>query len=359
MMLPYTPLHYLLFNGSTPPFAALVMTSGNLSEEPIATGNEEARQRLNVLADAFLMHDRDIHTRCDDSVARIFDGKAYPLRRSRGYAPDSISLPIDIPSILATGPELKNTFCLTRDRYAFPSHHIGDMENYETLKSFEEGINQFERLFRIKPQAIAYDMHPNYLSTRYALERAERENLPAIGVQHHHAHIAACMADNGMDGSHPVIGAAFDGTGYGEDGAIWGGEFTGCGLHRGTNENTIWITFRCPEGMLRSNARRARRLPCCGRWELNGRMTSLPSRISAFEDRLALRIQLERRLNTPQTSSMGRLVRCGCCPLREYGKGSIMKPRQRSSSRQSLNKTETGSYQFRNPGREGELPPGH
>ncbi len=225
VMLPYTPLHALIFNDSRPSLAALVMTSANLSEEPIATDNEEARERLSVLADAFLMHNRDIHTRCDDSVVRIFDKQVYLLRRSRGYAPDSLQLPFEVPPLLATGPELKNTFCLTRDRYAFLSHHIGDMENYETLRSFQDGIALFEGLFRIQPEAIAYDLHPNYLTSRYALERAERENLAAFPVQHHHAHIAAGMADNSMDGSHPVIGVAFDGTGYGQDGAIWGGEF--------------------------------------------------------------------------------------------------------------------------------------
>jgi hydrogenase maturation protein HypF len=232
VMLPYTPLHYLLFASpdrspvryDLPP---LVMTSGNLSEEPIATDNAEARQRLGRLADAFLMHNRPIHTRCDDAVVRCQPEKAsiYPLRRSRGYAPDPLRLPFDLPPLLATGAELKNTFCLTRERYAFLSHHIGDLENYETLQSFEDGIRHFERLFRIAPQLIAYDLHPDYLATRYALERACQEDLPAVGVQHHHAHIAAGMADNGLSGEQPVLGVALDGTGYGPDGAIWGGEF--------------------------------------------------------------------------------------------------------------------------------------
>lgn len=240
VMLPYTPLHYLLFAdpqkpGITFDMPPLVMTSGNLSEEPICTQNEEARQRLVSLADAFLMHDRDIHTRCDDSVLRLFpwvrgenpakQQPVYPIRRSRGYAPDSIALPWAVDPLLASGAELKNTFCLARQNYAFLSHHIGDLENYETLQAFEQGIAHYERLFRIKPEAIAYDLHPDYLSTRYALARAEREHLPLIGVQHHHAHIAACMAEHGLDGGQPVIGVALDGTGYGEDDAIWGGEF--------------------------------------------------------------------------------------------------------------------------------------
>ena len=232
VMLPYTPLHYLLFadpdqSSLTYDLPPLVMTSGNLSEEPIATGNAEARQRLSALADGFLMHDRHIHTRCDDSVVRSQpqSGHIYPLRRARGYAPDPLRLPLELPPLLATGAELKNTFCLTRQRYAFLSHHIGDLENYETLQSFEQGIAHYERLFRIHPERIAYDLHPDYLATRYALDRACREDLPAVGVQHHHAHIAAGMADNGLDGTSPVIGVALDGTGYGPDDAIWGGEF--------------------------------------------------------------------------------------------------------------------------------------
>ena len=238
VMLPYTPLHYLLLEREPGFPNALVMTSGNLSEEPIATGNDEARQRLGELADAFLMHDRDIHTRCDDSVFRIFNleplevdssnsdrqPSEIPLRRARGYAPNPVQLRWDMPPLLATGSELKNTFCLTREKYAFISHHIGDLENYETLRAFEDGIRHYERLFRIEPQAIAYDLHPDYLATRYALERADGESLPAIGVQHHHAHLAACLAENEHPGDRPVIGLSLDGTGFGEDGAIWGGE---------------------------------------------------------------------------------------------------------------------------------------
>ncbi len=240
VMLPYTPLHYLLFSLDGPAgsdLPPLVMTSGNLSEEPIAVGNDEARQRLSALADALLMHNRPIRTRCDDSVLRLpdFDDPqerrpaAVHLRRSRGYAPFPVRLPWETPPILAVGAELKNAFCLTRGGYAFFSHHIGDLENYETLRSFEEGTQHFERLFRARPEALAYDLHPDYLSTRYALERAGREGLPAAGVQHHHAHIAACLAEHGIEFEpgkrEAVIGISFDGTGYGDDGAIWGGEF--------------------------------------------------------------------------------------------------------------------------------------
>ena len=321
VMLPYTPLHYLLQNSDNQALSALVMTSGNLSEEPIATANNEAIERLSPLADAFLMHNRDIHVRCDDSVVRVIDdqdsespGRLIPkpflppyfLRRSRGYAPDSVQLPFEAPSILATGPELKNTFCLTRERYAFLSHHIGDMENYETLRSFEEGVTHFERLFRIQPEAIVYDLHPNYLSTRYALERAQRENLPAIGVQHHHAHIAACMADNGLDGERPVIGVAFDGTGYGEDGAIWGGEFL-VADYAGCERKFHLAYFPLPGGdaAIKRPARTA--LALLWALGLDWDQSLPPCSNLCYEERLALRMQLEKNLNTVPTSSLGRL----------------------------------------------------
>lgn len=225
IMLPYTPLHHLLLEPTADFCTALVMTSGNLSEEPIATDNEEARRRLANLADAFLMHNRTIQTRTDDSVVRIFQGSLMSIRRSRGYAPQPLNLPWNAPQLLAAGAELKNTFCLTRDRYAFLSHHIGDLENYETLTAFEQGVQHFERLFRIRPQALACDLHPNYLATRYAQARAESENLPLIAVQHHHAHIAACMAEHQLPVGEAIIGVSLDGTGYGTDGNIWGGEF--------------------------------------------------------------------------------------------------------------------------------------
>jgi len=223
VMLPYTPLHALLFgdNPEDPPvFTALVMTSGNLSEEPIVTSNEEALQRLGSVADAFLLHNRRIHMREDDSVVRVFHGKERTLRRSRGYVPAVIDLGAPLVEILACGSELKNTFCLTRGRYAIVSQHIGNLENYETLEFFEETLANLKRLFRVEPKVMAYDLHPRYLSTQYAFEQA---GLRRVGVQHHHAHIASCMAENGLN--EKVIGVAFDGTGYGTDGQIWGGEF--------------------------------------------------------------------------------------------------------------------------------------
>jgi hydrogenase maturation protein HypF len=222
IMLPYTPLHHLLLEALGRP---LVLTSGNVSDEPIAYRDGDALGRLAGIADAFLTHDRAIHIRTDDSVARAVGGRPTLIRRSRGYVPEPVTVRGGFPRpVLACGAELKNTFCLAKERRAFVSHHIGDLENAETLRSFTEGIAHFSRLFDITPKVVAYDLHPEYLSTKYALDL---EGVDLVGVQHHHAHIASCLADNGIDRStdRPVIGVAFDGTGYGTDGTIWGGEF--------------------------------------------------------------------------------------------------------------------------------------
>jgi hydrogenase maturation protein HypF len=216
-MLPYTPLHHLLLAEVGRP---IVLTSGNVSDEPIAYLDDEARERLGGIADWFLTHDRPIHVRADDSVVRAFGGRELPLRRSRGFAPQPLGLPWPFPRhVLACGAELKHTFCLAKGGHAFLSHHIGDLENYETYRSFTEGVEHFRRLFAVEPVVVAHDLHPEYLSTKYALEL---EGVEPEGVQHHHAHVAACLADNGEPG--PVIGVAFDGLGYGTDGTIWGGE---------------------------------------------------------------------------------------------------------------------------------------
>jgi hydrogenase maturation protein HypF len=217
VMLPYTPLHHLLLEAVGGP---IVLTSGNLSDEPIAYRDEDAFAQLAGIADAFLTHDRAIHIRTDDSVVRVVRGRGMLIRRSRGHVPEPVTVPARFPRpVLACGAELKNTFCLAKDYRAFVSHHIGDLENAATLRSFTEGIGHFGRLFGIEPEVVAYDLHPEYLSTKYALDL----DLDTCGVQHHHAHIASCLADNGHDG--PVIGVAFDGTGYGTDGTLWGGEF--------------------------------------------------------------------------------------------------------------------------------------
>jgi hydrogenase maturation protein HypF len=218
IMLPYTPLHHLLLGEVGRP---IVLTSGNVSDEPIAYVDADALARLAGIADAFLTHDRAIHIRTDDSVVRPLRGRETLLRRSRGYAPEPLRLAARLPRpVLACGAELKNTFCLATEDRAFVSHHIGDLENFETLRSFTEGIDHFRRLFDTEPEVVAYDLHPEYLSTKYALDLG---GVDLVGVQHHHAHIASCLADNGEEG--PVIGVAFDGTGFGGDGTIWGGEF--------------------------------------------------------------------------------------------------------------------------------------
>lgn len=217
VMLPYTPLHYLLLEQD---FLALVMTSANRSDEPIAYLDEESRTRLAGIADVFLSHDRPIHTRADDSVARILNGRALLLRRSRGYVPRAVQLPGEQLPMLAVGAELKNTICFTRGDRAFPSQHLGDLQNLETHAAFTTAIAQLRELLEVTPVAVAHDLHPDYLSTRYALEEC---GLPAVGVQHHHAHLASCLAEHGHE--QPAIGVIFDGLGFGGDGTLWGGEF--------------------------------------------------------------------------------------------------------------------------------------
>jgi hydrogenase maturation protein HypF len=225
VMLPYTPLHLLLMREVGGP---LVMTSGNLSEEPLAVDNDEARQRLAHIADAWLLHDRPIHMPCDDSVVATVVGpeEEVPqiIRRARGYAPAPLALPMDGPQVLAVGPEMKATVCLARDRLAFPSQHIGDLDNAETYEHFLRVVAQFEELFSVSPEVIAHDLHPDFAGTHYARERAAREGQALVPVQHHHAHALACLLEHGLLGE-PALAVVLDGTGYGTDGRIWGGEW--------------------------------------------------------------------------------------------------------------------------------------
>lgn len=218
VMLPYTPLHILLMDTD---IDCLVMTSANISETPIISSNAEALAELAGVADGFLLHDREIVTKCDDSLIRIYNGRDYPLRRSRGYVPYPVSVPVE-HMLLACGAEQKASFCLSKRSHAFPSQHMGDLKNAQTLDNWERQIEHFSALYDIEPAAIACDMHPDYLSTAYAEERAERDAVPLLRVQHHHAHMAACMADNGLEGD--CLGLIWDGTGYGSDGRIWGAE---------------------------------------------------------------------------------------------------------------------------------------
>jgi hydrogenase maturation protein HypF len=305
VMLPYTPLHYLLFSDSPQmpsEWAALVMTSGNLSEEPIVVSNDEAMGRLGGVADWFLLHNRDIATRVDDSVVRTFEGREQALRRSRGFVPQTIDLGIEMEEVLAFGGELKNTFCLTKGRYAIVSQHIGDLENLETMIFFEETLAGLKRLFRVMPRAAAHDLHPNYMSTRMAMACGIERR---IGVQHHHAHIASCMAENHLRGR--VLGVALDGTGFGIDGKIWGGEFLVAefaGFTRRAHLRNVLLpggdaAVRQPWRMALSYLR-----------DTFGRQ--MPGGLACFEriDERQLGLvdtMLARRIQTVETSSCGRL----------------------------------------------------
>ena len=287
LMLPYTPLHHLLMED----FDALVMTRANLSDDPILKDNEEAVRRLQGIADGFLLHNRDITTRCDDSLLRVFRGKTYPLRRSRGYAPQPLLLPRPAASVLACGAEQKASFCLSREDQVFPAQHIGDLKNISTLTHYEHQIAHFEALFGIAPMALACDLHPDYLSTRYAEARAKGEQLPLVRVQHHHAHMVSCMADNGLEGR--CIGLIWDGTGYGTDGTIWGGECL-AGSAEGFERPGSIRPIPLPGGDL-----------CTGQI---GRVAHALRWASGLEDGSSpLSRQLNANLNCPVSSGMGRL----------------------------------------------------
>jgi len=299
LMLPYTPLHHLLLTAFGGP---LVMTSGNLADEPICTENAEALARLGGIADAFLLHDRAIRSRYDDSVVRVVAGLVEPVRRARGFAPHPIALPFESDThILAAGPEQKNTFTLLKAGYAFVSQHIGDLENAETLASFEDTVALYERLFRIEPHIIAHDLHPEYLSTKWALE----SDLPKVGVQHHHAHVVSVTAEHGV--TERVIGVAFDGTGYGEDGRIWGGEIL-LADWRGY-ERAAHLRYVPMPGGAAAVKRPARMavgtLAALGLLEHPG-AAALRARLAEDEERTLLAM-IANELNCPLTSSMGRL----------------------------------------------------
>jgi hydrogenase maturation protein HypF len=307
MMLAYTPLHHLLLHDMGAP---LVMTSGNRSDEPIAYQDEEALARLGDIADYFLAHNRPIHMRCDDSVARIVAGAPYLTRRSRGYAPAPLTTVEPFSRhILACGGELKNTFCLAKEQHAFLSHHIGDLENYETNCSFQEGIAHYCGLFDVQPQLVAYDLHPEYLSTKYARE-LEEQGLSAIGVQHHHAHIASCLADNERPIGERVIGVALDGTGYGTDGTIWGGEFFAGSIQAGFARRAHLALVPLPGG--EAAIRQPWRIAVGQLIALYGEAETLALPLAPVQEagvrqvRLIARM-LEGNINTPRTSSAGRL----------------------------------------------------
>jgi hydrogenase maturation protein HypF len=303
VMIPYTPLHHLIMREIGLP---LVMTSGNISEEPIAGQNKEALRKLGGIADYFVLHNRDVHSTYDDSVTMVVDKSPQLIRRARGYAPYPIHLDFNAPQLLACGAEEKNTFCLTRDNHAFISQHIGDMENIDTMEHYVRTVELYKQLFRIRPEAIAHDMHPEYLPTKYALEESVKLNLRAIPIQHHHAHIVSCLADNGEQG--PVIGVAFDGTGYGTDGKIWGGEFlvADCTVFERAGQ-LEYLPLPGGSAAIKKPSRTALgyMLALLGSSTFDSRLDFL-NEIGRDETDFVSR-QVETGLNSPFTSSMGRL----------------------------------------------------
>lgn len=313
VMLPYSPLHYLLFSND---LDVLVMTSGNFSNEPIIKDNDEALEKLAHLADSFLLHDREIFVQCDDSVVRISDlgfrnsdfapllptsYSLLPFRRSRGYAPFPVELPFKVPHILAVGGELKATFCLTKENFAFISQHIGDMENLETLRAFENASEQMKRLFRVEPEIVVGDLHPNYLSSNWA--RKTYQNF--VAVQHHHAHIASVMVENGVK-DEKVIGFAFDGTGYGLDGKIWGGEVF-CGDYANFERLTHLRYFPLAGGDASVKNVYRMALSVLREAEVEWTEDLAPVSFCSETERKILSKQLENNLNVVHTSSFGRL----------------------------------------------------
>jgi hydrogenase maturation protein HypF len=298
VMLPYTPLHHLLLAKD---FLALVMTSGNLCDEPIAYRDDEARARLGTIADAFLSHDRPIHTRADDSVARVLGDRALLLRRSRGYVPRAVTLPGAQVPLLAVGAELKSTICLTRGDRAFLSQHLGDLQNFEVYNAFRGAIGQLQELLETIPQAVAHDLHPDYLATRYAVEE---RGLPTVAVQHHHAHLASCLAENGW--TRPAIGVVFDGLGYGTDGTLWGGEFL-VGDLQGFERAGHFRYTPLPGGDLA--ARQPWRMALSHLVAAYGdELPALACLATVPAEELALvRQALDRGVNAPLASSCGRL----------------------------------------------------
>jgi hydrogenase maturation protein HypF len=308
LMLPYAPLHHLLLDDLAELGAgAIVLTSGNVSDEPIAFRDRDARQRLAGIADATLIHDRPIETRTDDSLVRAVsvrgDRRPSMLRRSRGYVPASIDLPFAAPRpLLACGGQLKATFCLARGRRAWVSHHIGDLQHYPALLAYRQGIEHFERLFALRPELIAYDLHPGYSSTAYALER---EGCEATGVQHHHAHLAACLAEHGVEG--PAIGAIYDGSGYGTDGTVWGGEVL-VGDLAGFERFASLRRVRMPGGA--AAIHEPWRMACSWLASAYGEGAALPVALAGDVDAARWRQVSGIAASTavsPETSSMGRL----------------------------------------------------
>jgi len=303
MFLPYSPLQHLLFASGQ--VKALVMTSANLSDEPIAIDNDEALLRLGEIADAFLMHDREILQRCDDSVAALVDGVPQLIRRARGFVPLAVGLPIDAPPLLAVGGHLKDVFALARGRFVYQSQHLGDLENLTGLEFFEESLEHLMRTFEIEPLTVVHDLHPGYLSTEWAKRWAREKGLDALAVQHHHAHVAGCMAEHGLNGA--AIGLALDGTGYGTDGRIWGGEVL-IGRLDGFERfaHLEYVPMPGGDAAVRESWRMALGELHAAGFEVGS--SEMRELLGAKEkDVRVLRQMIERGLNSPLTSSCGRL----------------------------------------------------
>jgi hydrogenase maturation protein HypF len=308
LFLPYAPLQHLLFASGQ--VKALVMTSANLSEEPIAIDNDEARERLGGIADAFLMHDREILQRCDDSVAAVVDGAPQLLRRARGFVPLGVGLPIDCPPLLAVGGHLKNVFALARGRFAYQSQHLGDLETLTGLEFFKESLNHLMRTFQIEPETVVHDLHPGYLSTSWAKEWARERGIRLIGVQHHHAHVAGCMAEHGLTG--PAIGLALDGTGYGIDGKIWGGEVMIARLDGASPEefgrwaHLEYVPMPGGDAAVKEPWRMALGALHAADFDVESEQIVKLLGAQASEVHVMKRM-IEREINSPMTSSLGRL----------------------------------------------------
>jgi hydrogenase maturation protein HypF len=302
VFLPYAPLQHLLFADGR--LRALVMTSANLSEEPIAIDNDEALARLGAIADAFLMHDREILQRCDDSVAAVVDGRPQLIRRARGFVPLGVELPLDAPPLLAVGGHLKNVFALARGRRVYQSQHLGDLENLTGLEFFRESLDHLMRTFEIEPETVVHDLHPGYLSTEWAKEWARERGLPLIGVQHHHAHVAGCMAEHGL---REAIGLALDGTGYGTDGRIWGGEVLIARLDGFERfAHLEYVAMPGGDAAVREPWRMAFAALRAADFDVESEQIVKLLGAQASEVRV-LRRMVERGINSPMTSSLGRL----------------------------------------------------
>jgi len=310
VFLPYAPLQHLLFADAR--VTALVMTSANLSEEPIAIDNDEALARLGGIADAFLMHDREILQRCDDSVAAVVDGAPQLIRRARGFVPlglplkfkSSVGRQFDVPPLLAVGGHLKNTFALARGQMVYQSQHLGDLENLTGLEFFKGSLDHLMQTFEIEPETVVHDLHPGYLSTTWAKEWARERGLSTVAVQHHHAHVAGCMAEHGVT---QAIGLALDGTGYGTDGRIWGGEVLICqpeGFERFAHLE--YVPMPGGDAAIREPWRMALGALCAAGFDVESEQMLKLLGAERSEERVLKRM-IERKINSPMTSSLGRL----------------------------------------------------